>query len=159
MTAKATFGAGCFWGVEATFRLLPGVTATTVGYAGGRLANPSYEQVCTDRSGHAEVVQVEYDPARLDYATLLQTFWQAHDPTQVNRQGHDLGSQYRSVIFVHDEAQRAAAEESKARLAASRRYRRAIATAIEAASDFWPAEDYHQRFLEKRGAVAACTLA
>jgi len=155
--AIATFAAGCFWGVEAAFRARPGVTATTVGYAGGHVARPSYEMVCGDRTGHAEVVRVEFDPERVSYDELLSLFWDAHDPTQVDRQGPDVGSQYRSAIFVHDEAQRAAAEASKARLAASGRHARPIATRIEPAGDFWPAEDYHQQYLEKRG-LAHCHI-
>ncbi|WP_184431604.1 peptide-methionine (S)-S-oxide reductase MsrA [Roseospira goensis] len=150
-TRFATFGAGCFWGVELAFRNVDGVVATTVGYAGGHVAQPTYHMVCSDTTGHAEVVRVEYDPAAVSYARLLDVFWQAHDPTQVNRQGPDVGSQYRSVIFVHDAEQRAAAEASKADQDASGRHRRRIATQIEPAGDFWPAEDYHQQYLEKRG--------
>lgn len=150
-THTATFGAGCFWGVELAFRNTEGVVSTAVGYAGGSVANPSYEQVCTGRTGHAEVVRVEYDPAVISYDALLEVFWREHDPTQVNRQGPDVGSQYRSVIFTYDDAQAAAARASKDRLAASGRHRRPIATAIEPAGDVWPAEDYHQQYLEKRG--------
>lgn len=153
--AKATFAAGCFWQVEAEFRQVPGVTATTAGYEGGTLVNPSYEDVCTDRTGHAEVVEVEYDPGRVSYEQLLDRFWEIHDPTQVNRQGPDIGTQYRSAIFVHDEAQRSAAEASKEK--AQGRFRQQIATQIVPASAFWPAEEYHQRYLEKRG-LASCTL-
>jgi len=155
--AKATFGAGCFWGVEAAFRRLPGVTATAAGYMGGHLQNPTYQDVCTDATGHAEVVEVEFDPERLSYETLLETFWAAHDPTQVNRQGPDFGTQYRTVIFVHDDAQRAAALRSRQALVESGRHRRPIATAIEMAGTFWRAEDYHQQYLEKRG-LAHCHL-
>ncbi len=157
MTKTATFGAGCFWGVEAAFRQVEGVTATEVGYMGGTLENPSYRDVCTKRTGHAEVVQVHYDPARVSYEKLLDVFWSSHDPTTFNRQGPDIGSQYRSVIFFHDEAQRAASEASKRELEASGRHRRPIVTSIEPAPRFWRAEDYHQRYLEKRG-VASCTL-
>jgi peptide-methionine (S)-S-oxide reductase len=153
MEAKATFGAGCFWGVEAAFRRLEGVTATAVGYAGGTTPNPTYEQVCSHRSGHAEVVEVTYDPDRISYEQLLAVFWAEHDPTQRNRQGPDVGDQYRSVIFVHDEAQRAAAEASRERVQA--RFTRPVVTLIEDAPTFWPAEEYHQRYLEKRG-LAAC---
>lgn len=148
--AVATFGAGCFWGVEAAFRRVGGVTATSVGYAGGTVVQPTYEQVCAGDTGHAEVVRVEYDPAFLTYEALLDTFWSAHDPTQIDRQGPDVGAQYRSVIFTHDDVQAGAAEKSKAALDASGRFRRPIATKIEPAGDFWPAEDYHQQFLEKR---------
>ena len=151
MNAKAMFGAGCFWGVEAAFRKIPGVLATAVGYSGGHVANPTYRQVCSDSTGHAEVVEVEYDPARVSYEQLLAVFWESHDPTQLNRQGPDIGSQYRSVIFYYDEAQKAAAEASKAALEASGRYRRPIVTAIEPAGTFWRAEEYHQQYLEKRG--------
>jgi peptide-methionine (S)-S-oxide reductase len=153
MEAKATFGAGCFWGVEAAFRALDGVTATEVGYAGGRIANPSYEQVCNRSTGHAEVVQVTYDPQVLPYEQLLAVFWAEHDPTQLNRQGPDIGDQYRSVIFTHDGTQRTAAEASRDRL--QRRLARPVVTRIEDAPAFWPAEDYHQQYLEKRG-LATC---
>lgn len=153
----ATFGAGCFWGVEAAFRRVPGVTGTAVGYAGGRVENPSYEQVCTDTTGHAEVVQVEFDPAQVAYDQLLEVFWNSHNPTQLNRQGPDFGKQYRSVIFVHDDEQRAAAEASRERLAASGRHARPIVTEIAPAGPFYRAEEYHQQYLEKRGA-ASCHL-
>jgi peptide-methionine (S)-S-oxide reductase len=148
---KATFGAGCFWGIEATFRAIPGVSDATVGYSGGHTVNPSYEEVCTDQTGHAEVVQLEFDPETISYDELLEVFWAAHDPTQVNRQGPDVGKQYRSVIFYHDDEQQKAAEESKAALEAIRRYRRPIATQIVPAEPFYPAEDYHQQYLAKRG--------
>jgi peptide-methionine (S)-S-oxide reductase len=157
MNAKATFGAGCFWGVEAAFRKIPGVIATAVGYSGGHVENPSYRQVCSDNTGHVEVVEVEYDAAKVSFEQLLAVFWENHDPTQVNRQGPDIGSQYRSVIFYHDEAQKTAAEASKAALNASGRYRRPIATAIEPAATFWRAEEYHQQYLEKRG-LTTCHL-
>jgi peptide-methionine (S)-S-oxide reductase len=156
--AIATFGAGCFWGVESAFRGLDGVTATSVGYAGGHRANPTYEQVCAGATGHAEVVHVDYDPARIAYEDLLETFWHCHDPTQVDRQGPDIGKQYRSVIFFHSPEQERAARESKAREDASGRHRRPIATAIEPAGEFWMAEDYHQQYFEKRGMAPACHL-
>jgi peptide-methionine (S)-S-oxide reductase len=151
--ARATFGAGCFWGVEAAFRQVPGVTATTVGYSGGRVPQPTYEEVCSDRTGHAEVVQVEYDPARVSYEDLLEVFWSCHDPTQLNRQDLDIGTQYRSVIFVHDGEQERAARASKARQEASGRHARPIVTRIEPAATFWRAEDYHQQYIEKQSAV------
>jgi peptide-methionine (S)-S-oxide reductase len=150
---KATFGAGCFWGVEAAFRRLDGVTATAVGYAGGGVDNPTYEQVCSHRTGHAEVVEVTYDPERVPYEQLLTLFWAEHDPTQLNRQGPDIGDQYRSVIFVHDDEQRLAAEASRDRVQG--RLSRPVVTVVEDAPRFWPAEDYHQRYLEKRG-LASC---
>lgn len=151
---KATFGAGCFWGVEAAFRRLDGVSATRVGYAGGAVENPSYEQVCYDRTGHAEVVEVTYDEEKIAYEQLLAVFWAEHDPTQLNRQGPDVGDQYRSAIFTHDEAQRTAAEASRERVQA--RLSKPVVTQIEDAPPFWEAEDYHQRYLEKRG-LASCT--
>lgn len=157
-TEKATFGAGCFWGVEETFRTLDGVTATAVGYAGGAKENPRYEDVCTDDTGHAEVVEVEFDPARLGYDRLLETFWTNHNPTQLNRQGPDVGTQYRSVIFYHSPAQKAAAEASKEKLSQSSRFAdRKIVTQIEPAPKFWRAEEYHQRYLAKRG-QAHCAI-
>jgi peptide-methionine (S)-S-oxide reductase len=149
--ATATFGAGCFWGVEEAFRTLPGVTSTSVGYTGGTLDHPTYQDVCTDRTGHAEVVQVEYDPQKVSYEQLLDTFWDCHDPTQLNRQGPDFGTQYRTAIFVHTPEQRTAAEASKAQREASGRYRRPIATEIAPAGTFWRAEEYHQKYLFKRG--------
>lgn len=153
--AKATFGAGCFWGVEAEFRKLDGVQDTNVGYLGGTLENPTYEQVCTDGTGHAEVVQVTYDPDVMSYDALLDVFWAIHDPTQLNRQGPDFGTQYRSAIFFHDADQEVAAHRSKA--AAQTRIPRPIVTEITPASAFYEAEDYHQRYLEKRG-LASCTV-
>jgi peptide-methionine (S)-S-oxide reductase len=155
--AQATFGAGCFWGVEVAFRRVSGVSDAAVGYAGGTVADPSYEQVCTGRTGHAEVVQVEYDPAKVSYEQLLDVFWANHDPTQLNRQGPDVGTQYRSVVFYHDEAQVQAARASKEALQASGRWRRPIVTEIVPFSSFYPAEEHHQRFLEKRG-LATCAL-
>ena len=156
MEKKATFGAGCFWGVEAAFRQLEGVTKTRVGYAGGQTENPSYEDVCSHTTGHAEVVEVTYDPERISYEELLDVFWRKHDPTQLNRQGWDVGDQYRSVIFFHDDEQRTAAEASKEREQAN--WRRPIVTLVEPAQTFWPAEDYHQQYLEKRGR-SSCTPA
>ncbi len=153
---KATFGAGCFWGVEETFRRVDGVTNTAVGYSGGTLENPTYQQVCTDRTGHAEVVEVEFDPAKVSYDQILDVFWQAHDPTTLNRQGPDVGKQYRSVIFYHDDEQKAAATASKQRLDAEGRFRRPIVTRIEPAQTFYRAEEYHQRYLAKRG-LGACS--
>jgi peptide-methionine (S)-S-oxide reductase len=149
--ATATFGAGCFWGVEATFARVPGVRSTMVGYAGGGLARPTYHQVCSGRTGHAEAVQVDYDPETVTYQELLDVFWAAHDPTQLNRQGPDVGSQYRSVIFVHDPEQERLARASKAELEQSGRYKRAIVTEIMPFSSFWRAEEHHQKYLEKRG--------
>jgi len=153
----ATFGAGCFWGVEATFRRTKGVKATAVGYMGGWKKSPTYEEVCTDQTGHAEVVQVQFDPNQISYGELLNVFWENHDPTQLNRQGPDFGKQYRSVIFYHTDEQKQTAEASKQALAESGRHRRPIVTAIEPAAEFWRAEEYHQRYLEKRG-LATCHL-
>jgi peptide-methionine (S)-S-oxide reductase len=154
---KATFAAGCFWGVEATFRALPGVKSTSVGYTGGKTANPTYEDVCTDRTGHAEAVEVEYDPAEISYDKLLNVFWENHDPTQVNRQGPDWGSQYRTAIFFHSPEQEAEAKASKEKLEKSGRYQKPIATQIVPAVTFYAAEDYHQQYLEKRG-LASCHI-
>ena len=151
MTKRATFGAGCFWGVEAAFRQLDGVTATRVGYAGGRLDNPTYEDVCSHTTGHAEVVEVSYDPGKVSYEELLNVFWSIHDPTTPNRQGPDVGTQYRSAVFYHDDAQKAAAEALMARLGASGKFRRPIVTEIVPASTFYRAEEYHQRYLAKHG--------
>ncbi len=149
--AKATFAAGCFWGVEAAFRQVSGVKSTAVGYTGGQVEHPSYEQVCTDRTGHAEAVDVEFDPAEVSYEQLLDVFWQNHDPTQLNRQGPDHGSQYRSAIFFHTPEQQAAAEASKTRLEESGKLKRPIVTQIVPAAEFYRAEEYHQQYLEKRG--------
>jgi peptide-methionine (S)-S-oxide reductase len=154
---KATFAAGCFWGVEAAFRQLDGVRSTRVGYTGGRTENPTYEQVCTGRTGHAEAVEVLYDPAVIRYQDLLRTFWENHDPTTPNRQGPDVGEQYRSAIFIHTPEQEAAARKSRDELEASRRYRRPIVTQLVPAGTFYPAEDYHQQYLQKRG-LASCHL-
>ena len=155
MNQKATFGAGCFWGVEAAFRQLPGVVDTAVGYTGGSLANPTYEDVCTDRTGHVEAVQVEFDPSKVSYDQLLDVFWENHDPTTKNRQGPDVGTQYRSAIFFHDAEQERIASESRDRQEKSGRFRRPIVTEIVPEKPFWRAEDYHQRYLEKRG-LAHC---
>ena len=151
MTEKAWFGAGCFWGVEHAFRKVDGVKDAVSGFMGGELENPSYQQVCTGQTGHVEIVQVEYDPQKVSYEQLLETFWGVHDPTQLNRQGPDIGEQYRSVIFFGDEAQKAAAERSKTEQDASGRFGRAIVTAVEPAEDFYRAEEYHQRYYEKMG--------
>jgi len=148
---KATFAAGCFWGVEVAFRRVPGVTTTRVGYTGGGEPDPSYESVCTGNSGHAEAVEVTFDPTRVGYDDLLEVFWAAHDPTQRDRQGPDVGSQYRSVIFAHGPEQEAAAQASLARLAAANTYPGEIVTGIAPAGPFYLAEDYHQQYLEKRG--------
>ena len=153
----ATFGAGCFWGVEAAYRQIPGVLSTRVGYLGGTMENPTYKDVCSGRTGHAEVVEATYDPARLTYDDLLTVFWENHDPTTLNRQGPDVGVQYRSAIFYHDDEQKAAAEASKAERDRSGRYRRPIVTEITPASQFYEAEDYHQQYLEKRG-LASCHI-
>ncbi len=154
---NATFGAGCFWGVEATFRATKGVTATRVGYAGGHTVNPTYHEVCNGNTGHAEVVEVTFDPAQVSYAALLDIFWANHDPTQVNRQGPDWGTQYRTVIFYHSPEQEAAAQASKAALDNSGKFRKPIATLIEPAPAFYEAEDYHQQYLQKRG-LASCHI-
>jgi len=150
--AKATFAAGCFWGVEEAFRQIKGVNSTTVGYTGGTLKNPTYGDVCSGRTGHAEAVEVDFDPAVVSYEQLLSVFWQSHDPTTMNRQGPDVGTQYRSAIFFHDAAQEAAARGSKAVLEKMNVFKRPIVTEIAAATDFYRAEDYHQQYLEKRGA-------
>jgi peptide-methionine (S)-S-oxide reductase len=145
MSQKATFGAGCFWKPEFVFRQVEGVVSTSVGYMGGDVANPSYEQVCTGRTGHAEVVQVDYDPERISYEELLDVFWDSHDPRQLNRQGPDIGTQYRSAIFAHGTAQQEMAEASRAKLSDAD----AVATEIVQAGDYWLAEDYHQQYFEK----------
>jgi peptide-methionine (S)-S-oxide reductase len=153
----ATFGAGCFWGVEATFRQVPGVVSTAAGYMGGTLDNPTYQDVCTDKTGHAEVVQIIYDPLKASYSDLLRVFWQNHDPTTLNRQGPDVGTQYRSVIFYHAPEQEAAARASKENLERAGAFKRPIVTEIVPASAFWRAEEYHQQYLEKRG-LAQCHI-
>lgn len=155
---RATFAAGCFWNVEEAFRHLPGVKTTTVGYAGGTVEKPTYEQVCTGKTGHAESVQVEYDPEEISYDDLLRAFWESHDPTQVNRQGPDVGTQYRSAIFTHTLEQERLAQASKAVLGNSRKLPDPVATQIVPATNFTRAEEYHQRYLEKRG-LAACQTA
>jgi peptide-methionine (S)-S-oxide reductase len=151
---KATFGAGCFWGVEARFQQVPGVIETAVGYEGGSLDKPTYKDVCTDRTGHAEVVEVTFDPQQVSYKALLDLFFGLHDPTQVNRQGPDWGTQYRTVIFFHSPEQEAASRDAIARLDASDQFAKPIATQVVPAGMFWRAEEYHQKYLEKRGAVS-----
>jgi peptide-methionine (S)-S-oxide reductase len=158
LTEVATFAAGCFWGVEATFRRVPGVVGTRVGYTGGAVADPTYEMVCTDRTGHAEAIEVRYDPKRVSFEQLLDLFWTSHDPTTLNRQGPDIGAQYRSAIFYHSPEQRAAAEQSKASLEARHVFTQPIVTQIVPAEVFYAAEEYHQRYLEKRG-LASCHIA
>ena len=145
----ATFAAGCFWGVEADFRAMPGVLSARAGYIGGHSDNPTYREVCSKGTGHAEAVEVAFDPAVVSYDGLLDAFWKLHDPTTLNRQGPDVGTQYRSAIFYHGDAQRTAAEVSKARHQSA--FTRPIVTEIVPAPTFWPAEDYHQRYLEKQG--------
>jgi peptide-methionine (S)-S-oxide reductase len=154
---KATFGAGCFWGVEDEFRRVPGVITTAVGYAGGKTQHPTYEQVCSHRTGHAEVVEIDYDPEQVSYDDLLAVFWSIHDPTTKNRQGFDVGNNYRSVVFYHDDEQRAAAEASKQAVDASRVHRRKVVTAIEPAGVFWRAEEYHQQYFLKNG-ISHCDI-
>ena len=151
MQETATFGAGCFWGVEAGFQRVPGVIEAVSGYSGGHLANPTYKDVCTDQTGHAEVVQVTFDPEKVSYEQLLDVFFQMHDPTQVNRQGPDFGTQYRTAIFFHTPEQETKARKAKQALEASGKFRRPIATEITPAGPFWRAEEYHQKYLEKRG--------
>ncbi|MDE3074336.1 MAG: peptide-methionine (S)-S-oxide reductase MsrA [Chloroflexota bacterium] len=153
----ALFAGGCFWGVEDVFRHVKGVIKTSVGYSGGQAAQPSYKQVCSGTTGHAETVRVEFDPAQASYRQLLDAFWENHDPTTPNRQGLDVGTQYRSAIFYLNDQQKREAEESKARLAASGRYGRPIVTEITPASEFWMAEDYHQQYFEKRG-ISHCEI-
>ena len=153
---KATFAAGCFWGVESMFRAIPGVRNAVVGYTGGRTANPTYEQVCTRRTGHAEAVEVTFDPERVSYETLLQVFFENHDPTTPNRQGPDVGEQYRSAIFTHASEQEKLAREAVSKLTDSKRFRRPIVTQIVPAAPFYPAEEYHQRYFEKRGIAPTC---
>lgn len=152
MTETATFAAGCFWGVEASFRRVKGVISTRVGYTGGTTDHPTYREVCTGRTGHAEAVEITFDPAVISYRELLDVFWSIHDPTQLNRQGPDTGTNYRSVIFYHTGTQKLLAKESKEHLQASRRFgSRRIVTEIVAAEVFWPAEEYHQQYFEKQG--------
>ena len=154
---KATFAAGCFWGVEETFRQTRGVVDTALGYTGGKSSQPTYEQVCAGRTGHAEAVEVTFDPTLVAYEALLQIFWENHDPTTPNRQGPDVGEQYRSAIFVHSPEQEASARASKAALEASGRFSRPIVTQIAPAVEFWRAEEYHQRYLAKRG-IRSCHI-
>jgi len=144
----ATFGAGCFWGVEAKFQKIRGITKTTVGYMGGNIKNPTYEQVCTDKTGHAEVIQIQFNPEQINYEKLLDVFWEMHDPIQLNRQGPDVGTQYRSVIFYHNERQKKLAEQSKDKQ--QTKYDKKITTEITPAQQFYPAEEYHQKYLEKQ---------
>jgi peptide-methionine (S)-S-oxide reductase len=155
---KATFGAGCFWGVEAAFAQMPGVTATAVGYEGGKTQAPTYRDVCTDMTGHAEVVEVDFDPEKISFEALLDGFFSLHDPTQLNRQGPDWGTQYRSSVFYHSPEQQAIAEAKIAELNAAGRFApKKVVTKVEPAQTFWRAEDYHQRYLEKRG-LASCHI-
>jgi peptide-methionine (S)-S-oxide reductase len=156
-TKTATFGAGCFWGVEELYRTQPGVIETAVGYMGGTLENPTYEAVCTDSTGHAEVVHVTYNPEEISYEKLLELFWENHNPTTPNQQGPDFGSQYRSAIFYHDEEQKQIAEQSKEALEQSGKWKKPIVTEVVKASTFWPAEDYHQKYLMKRG-LGSCHI-
>ncbi len=151
---KATFGAGCFWGVEAQFGQIPGVVETAVGYEGGKIANPTYKDVCSDRTGHAEVVELTFDPARVNYEAMLEQFFALHDPTQLDRQGPDWGKQYRSAVFFHTSEQEETAKKVIAHLNAEGRFRKAIVTEVVPATTFWRAEEYHQKYLEKRGAVS-----
>jgi peptide-methionine (S)-S-oxide reductase len=153
----ATFGAGCFWGVEETFRQLTGVTKTEVGYSGGNFEDPGYKDVCSGETGHAEVVRIEFDPQKISYDALLKVFWQNHDPTTLNRQGPDIGTQYRSVIFYHSDQQRLQAERSLAEISSSGRFSRPIVTVIEPAGEFYRAEEYHQQYLAKRG-LSSCHI-
>ena len=155
--AIATFGAGCFWGVEETFRTTEGVLNTAVGYMGGETDSPTYQEVCTDRTGHAEVVQVEYDPARIAYDALVDIFFDNHNPTELNRQGPDVGSQYRSVVFYEDDSQKEVALRKKEELKASGRFKREVVTLVEPVQPFWPAEEYHQQYLLKRG-MSSCHI-
>ncbi len=155
---KATFAAGCFWHVEAAFRQIKGVKSTQVGYCGGEMPNPTYEDVCTDRTRHAEAVEVTFDPKNVSYEKLLSVFWENHDPTQINRQGPDIGTQYRSAIFYHNPKQKTAAEKSKRQLQNSAKFKnKKIVTEIIPATDFYRAEEYHQQYLEKRG-LATCQM-
>lgn len=157
-TAIATFGGGCYWCIEAVFERVNGVKAATSGFMGGTRDNPTYEEVCGGGTGHAEVVQIEFDPTVISYEQLLEWFWAAHDPTQVNRQGNDVGTQYRSVIFTHNEEQRRIAEASRDRLAKSGKYNRPIATAIEPATRFWPAKDSHQDYYRRNPNAGYCRM-
>jgi peptide-methionine (S)-S-oxide reductase len=158
MTKKAIFGAGCFWGVESAFRKVKGVVSTTAGYAGGTIDHPTYQDVCTGRTGHAEVVEVEYDPKVVSYEQLLAIFWQIHDPTTLNRQGPDVGSQYRSIILYLDQDQEQKAKRSKELLEDSKKFKKAVVTEIQPATSFYKAEDYHQQYFEKRGMEGGCHI-
>lgn len=154
---KATFAAGCFWGVEATFRQIDGVTQTNVGYTGGQVADPTYKQVCSDETGHAEAIEIQFDPKIVTYRELLTVFWDNHDPTTLNRQGPDFGSQYRSAVYYHSPTQKEMAEELLSKLADSGKYSRKIVTEITQAGQFYIAEEYHQQYLEKRG-MSSCHI-
>jgi len=154
---KATFGAGCFWGVEAAFQKIKGIKETSVGYMGGTLKNPSYKDVCTDKTGHAEVIQLVYDPSQITYEKLLTVFWETHDPTQINRQGPDVGTQYRSAIFYHSDEQRKTAEKSKEKQQQSGKHQKPIVTEITKAQEFYAAEEYHQKYLQKHG-LSSCNI-
>lgn len=154
---KATFGAGCFWGVQTTFDQIAGVIETSVGYEGGALERPTYQQVCTDRTGHAEVLEISFDPEQVSYQKLLDVFFSAHNPTQLNRQGPDRGTQYRSAIFYHSPEQQQTASDTIARLTAGHQFSQPIVTQVVPAAAFWPAEEYHQKYLEKRG-MANCHI-
>lgn len=156
-TQKATFAAGCFWGVESVFKQIPGVISTRVGYTGGHTENPNYAEVCTDKTGHAEAIEIVFDPNRVAYAELLTVFWQNHDPTTLNRQGPDTGTQYRSAIFYHDAEQAKIAQDSKRALEKARQFARPIVTEIKPATIFYPAEEYHQNYCEKNN-IPHCTL-
>lgn len=153
-TEKATFAAGCFWGVESAFRQIDGVLDAQVGYTGGKTVNPTYKEVCTDQTGHAEAIEIIFDPAKVSYRTLVEFFFKMHDPTQVNRQGPDFGTQYRSAIFYHTAEQQAVAEAAKAELDKSGKYKKPVATQILPAKPFYRAEEYHQRYFEKNGGPA-----
>ncbi len=152
---KATFAAGCFWGVEETFRTLPGVRKTSVGYTGGKTKNPTYEQVCANNTGHAEAIEIEFDPKKISYEKLLSIFFANHDPTQLNRQGPDVGEQYRSAVFFHSKKQRELAQKAKMELEKSKKFPRPVVTQVVPAPEFYPAEEYHQKYLQKRG-MEAC---
>ncbi len=152
----ATFAAGCFWGVESVFKTLDGVHSTEVGYTGGQAENPSYELVCTGQTGHAEAVRIEFDPQTISFEDLLEAFWNSHDPTTMNRQGPDVGSQYRSAIFYHDEQQKEAAEKSITVFDAAGSFDDPIVTEIQPAEEFWPAEEYHQDYFAKNPSAAFC---
>ena len=156
MEKKAAFGAGCFWGVESFFRAVPGVVDAVCGYMGGKTKKPTYEDVCSHTTGHAEVVEVTFDPEQVSFERLLEVFWENHDPTTVDRQGPDIGDQYRSAVFYYDDAQRKAAEAAKARLTKAGAFKRPIVTEITRAPEFWRAEEYHQRYFERRGITPAC---